>query len=134
MGASEEYLSAIFADARRRAPCMIIMDDLHAVFAARDGHNETHYTVTIVSPTHEFLASRSFHLVFSSQLVSQLLQELDALASGVAVVAATADPTLLDAALLRPGRLEQVWLHCLSSPPCSLLPTPCSSHGIHTLS
>ena len=83
VGASEEYLAAVCAEARRKQPCLIIMDEIQALFGSRDKGNETHST-----------------------LVSQLLTELDNMPDGVCVVGTTSSIDLLDAALLRPGRLE----------------------------
>ena len=45
---------------------------------------------------------------YQLQLVTQFLVELDACSEGVIVVGTTTAPSLIDSALLRPGRLEQV--------------------------
>ena len=47
-------------------------------------------------------------LFLTEKLVSQLLMELDELPEAVVVVATADEVQRLDAALLRPGRLEQV--------------------------
>ncbi len=45
VGASEEHLAAVCAEARRKAPCIVVMDEMQALFGSRDLGNETHATV-----------------------------------------------------------------------------------------
>ena len=86
-------MSALFRTAREHAPCVLLLDELQALFGGRrgggtDGGGHSH-----------------------GQMLSQLLVELDALSSSSAsspliVVGVTTSPQHLDGALLRPGRLE----------------------------
>lgn len=58
------------------------------------------------------------------RVVNQLLTELDGVEglTGVAVLAATSRPDLIDAALLRPGKVEE---HSVLETPCHGLLEPC---------
>ena len=88
VGASEAGIRDIFSTARENAPAVIFFDEIDAI-ALKRGSSEG-------SPVAE-------------RVVSQLLTELDGLEEleAVTVVAATNRPDLLDAALLRAGRLER---------------------------
>ncbi|PAA54264.1 hypothetical protein BOX15_Mlig013519g1, partial [Macrostomum lignano] len=87
VGASERAVRDLFAKARRLQPCLVFLDEVDAL-APRRGNDSTGVT---------------------DQVVNQLLTELDGLDSdglaGVALLAATNRPDLVDPALLRPGRI-----------------------------
>ncbi len=87
VGESEENLRRLFVKARQSAPALIIFDEMDAFAAARG-------TYTGSGVEHS--------------MVNQLLTELDGFRSNemVFVVGTTDFPESLDAALLRPGRLE----------------------------
>jgi len=77
----------LFAEARKRAPCVVFIDELDAVGMKRGfGNNEER-----------------------DQTLNQLLTELDGFEGreGVLLLAATNRPESLDPALLRPGRLSR---------------------------
>jgi len=77
----------LFAEARKRAPCVVFIDELDAVGMKRGfGNNEER-----------------------DQTLNQLLTELDGFEGreGVLLLAATNRPEALDPALLRPGRLSR---------------------------
>lgn len=81
----------LFAKASSAAPCILFFDEFDAIAPPR-GHDSTGVT---------------------DRVVNQLLTELDGVEGlrGVSVLAATNRPDLVDAALLRPGRLDRL-LYC----------------------
>lgn len=91
IGVSEESVRNVFERARRAKPCVLFFDEFDSL-APRRGHDSTGVT---------------------DRMVNQLLTQLDGVEDreGVAVVAASSRPDLLDPALLRPGRLDKC-LHC----------------------
>lgn len=91
LGQSEQKLHAIFAAARRKAPCVVFLDEIDA------------------------LGQKRSHLRHSAgrNTVNQLLSELDGANAGnegVFVLAATNHPWDVDVALRRPGRLDRTVL------------------------
>ncbi|WP_406096592.1 AAA family ATPase [Streptomyces sp. NBC_01013] len=92
IGNSERNMHEVFETARRRAPCVIFLDELDALGAKR---------------------SRTSHGGMRN-VVNQLLTELDGIDSaaneGVFVLAATNVPWDVDNALRRPGRLDRTIL------------------------
>jgi peroxin-1 len=91
IGQSEAGVRALFRRAAAAAPCVLFFDEFDAI-APRRGHDNTGVT---------------------DRVVNQLLTELDGVEAlrGVAVIAATSRPDLIDPALLRPGRLDRM-LYC----------------------
>jgi SpoVK/Ycf46/Vps4 family AAA+-type ATPase len=90
-GQSERNLHDIFESARRHTPCVVFLDELDAL--GRKRSLMRHGT--------------------ESNIVSQLLTELDSVASGnegVFVLGATNHPWDVDPALRRPGRFDRVLL------------------------
>ncbi|XP_043284431.1 peroxisome biogenesis factor 1 isoform X2 [Venturia canescens] len=87
IGASEEAVRNVFEKARRAKPCVLFFDEFDSL-APRRGHDSTGVT---------------------DRVVNQLLTQLDGVEGreGVAIVAASSRPDLLDPALLRPGRLDK---------------------------
>jgi cell division protease FtsH len=79
----------LFADARRRAPSIIFIDEIDAIGQRRGGQ--------MVSNDER------------DQTLNQMLAEMDGFdaATGVVVIAATNRPEVLDPALLRPGRFDR---------------------------
>ncbi|CAD6216147.1 GSCOCG00004365001-RA-CDS [Cotesia congregata] len=90
IGASEEAVREIFQKAQRAKPCVLFFDEFDSL-APRRGHDSTGVT---------------------DRVVNQLLTEFDGVEGreGVAIVAASSRPDLLDPALLRPGRLDKALL------------------------
>jgi SpoVK/Ycf46/Vps4 family AAA+-type ATPase len=91
LGGSEALLRSLFARARAAAPCILFLDEIDAI-AVNRAEDDTSDV--------------------SSRVLSTLLNELDGVSSGarqsrVLVVACTNRLEALDAALLRPGRLEE---------------------------
>ncbi|PRW60944.1 ATP-dependent zinc metalloprotease [Chlorella sorokiniana] len=87
VGRGAARIRELFAEARRKAPCVVFIDELDAVGGKRGiGLNEER-----------------------DQTLNQLLTELDGFDGrpGVLLLAATNRPDVLDAALLRPGRLSR---------------------------
>jgi cell division protease FtsH len=81
----------LFNEARQKAPCIIFIDELDALGAARSLHP--------ISGGHDE----------KEQTLNQLLSELDGFdtKSGVVLLAATNRPEILDPALLRAGRFDR---------------------------
>lgn len=95
VGESERHIREIFRKARAAAPSILFIDEIDALGGDRD---EGHGTSA------------------SSNVLTSLLNELDGVEelNGVVVVGATNRPSEIDAALLRPGRLDS---HIYVSPP-----------------
>ncbi|KAK9907564.1 hypothetical protein WJX75_006024 [Coccomyxa subellipsoidea] len=91
IGASEAAVRDLFRRASAAAPCVLFFDEFDAI-APQRGHDSTGVT---------------------DRVVNQLLTELDGVEGlkGVVVIGATSRPDMLDAALLRPGRLDRL-LYC----------------------
>jgi len=91
-GESEKRVAEIFRKARQVAPAVIFLDELDALVPVRGGAvGEPHVT---------------------ERIVNQLLSELDGLEElhGVVVIGATNRPDIVDPALLRPGRFDELIL------------------------
>ena len=90
VGESEKQVSKLFKRARQVSPTVIFIDEIDALAPARGGSfGDSNVT---------------------ERVVNTLLAEMDGLEElqGVVVVGATNRPTLLDPALLRPGRFDEV--------------------------
>jgi cell division protease FtsH len=89
VGVGAARVRDLFADARRRAPSIIFMDEIDAIGQRRGGQ--------LVSNDER------------DQTLNQMLAEMDGFdpATGVVVMAATNRPEVLDPALLRPGRFDR---------------------------
>ncbi|GMO43555.1 MAG: ATP-dependent zinc metalloprotease FtsH [Termitinemataceae bacterium] len=90
VGVGASRVRDLFEQSRRRAPCIIFIDELDAVGRTRGagyggGHDER------------------------EQTLNQMLVEMDGFSSkdGIIVLAATNRPDVLDPALLRPGRFDR---------------------------
>ena len=90
VGVGASRVRDLFGEAKRKAPCIIFIDEIDAVGRQRGaglggGHDER------------------------EQTLNQLLVEMDGFAAneGVIVLAATNRPDVLDKALLRPGRFDR---------------------------
>lgn len=89
-GESEQQISRLFARARQVAPCVVFIDEIDSLVPARGSSgNEPQVT---------------------ARVVNTILAEMDGMEelSSVVVVGATNRPTLVDPALLRPGRLDEL--------------------------
>ena len=103
LGGSEALLRQYFAKARQAAPCILLLEEIDAIATNRNNSEEEEGVTGGVM----------------SRLLSTLLNEMDGIASSppssssssssnrVLVVACTNRMDRLDAALLRPGRLEE---------------------------
>ena len=90
VGVGASRVRSMFEEAKKRAPCIIFIDEIDAVGRQRGaglggGHDER------------------------EQTLNQLLVEMDGFTGneGIIVIAATNRPDVLDAALLRPGRFDR---------------------------
>lgn len=92
VGESERQIREVFARARRARPCVVFFDELDSLAPARGRGSDSGGVM--------------------DRVVSQLLAEIDGVQGGgggdVFLIGATNRPDLLDAALLRPGRLDKL--------------------------
>ena len=91
-GQSERNMARIFAEARRRAPCVLFFDELDALGQKR---------------------SQLSHASSMRNTVNQMLSEMDSLGGnndGVFTLGATNHPWDIDSALRRPGRFDRMVL------------------------
>jgi len=89
-GESEQQIARLFARARQVAPCVIFLDELDSLVPARGGGlGEPQVT---------------------ERVVNTILAEMDGLEElqSVVVIGATNRPNLIDPALLRPGRFDEL--------------------------
>ncbi len=91
-GESERKITEIFKKAKQASPCIIFFDEIDAIAPMRGS------------------AAGEPRVV--ERMVNTLLSEMDGLEDlrGVVVIGATNRPDLIDAALLRPGRFDEVVL------------------------
>ena len=90
VGESEKGVRETFRKAKQAAPCIIFFDEIDAIAPKRgSGIGDSHV---------------------SERVVSQLLTEMDGIEElrGIVVLAATNRRDLIDSALLRPGRFDQL--------------------------
>jgi len=93
VGAGAARVRDLFEEAKKKAPCIIFIDELDAIGKSRAG------SMGVVGGNDE-----------REQTLNQLLTEMDGFAAKdkpVIVLAATNQPETLDAALLRPGRFDR---------------------------
>ncbi|CAG9789382.1 unnamed protein product [Diatraea saccharalis] len=96
IGQSEENVRKVFESARASSPCIVFLDELDALAPRRGAAGDSGGA--------------------SDRVVSQLLAEVDGVASGdeadsssfVFIMGATNRPDLLEHSLLRPGRLDKL--------------------------
>jgi len=89
-GESEQQIAKLFARARQVAPCVVFIDEIDSLVPARgSGAGEPQVT---------------------ARVVNTILAEMDGLEElqSVVVIGATNRPTLVDPALLRPGRFDEL--------------------------
>ena len=92
VGEGERILREAFIQARRNSPCILFIDEIDAMVTSR----------SFTSP-HDSTS-------LESRILSTLLNEMDGIASATStlVVGATNRLHAIDAALMRPGRFDQV--------------------------
>lgn len=90
-GESEQQIAKLFARARQVAPTVIFIDEIDSLVPARGGGGGSEPQVT-------------------ERVVNTILSEMDGLEElqSVVVIGATNRPTLVDPALLRPGRFDEL--------------------------
>ena len=89
-GESEQQIARMFARARAVAPCVVFIDEIDSLVPARGSSmNEPQVT---------------------ARVVNTILAEMDGMEelSSIVVIGATNRPTLVDPALLRPGRFDEL--------------------------
>ncbi|KAI8999212.1 peptidase family M41-domain-containing protein [Gaertneriomyces semiglobifer] len=88
VGVGARRVRELFAAAKKRAPCIVFIDEIDAVGSKRSAKDQS----------------------YMRQTLNQLLVELDGFSSseGVIFIAATNTPEALDKALVRPGRLDRL--------------------------
>ncbi|WP_347302701.1 CDC48 family AAA ATPase [Croceibacterium sp. TMG7-5b_MA50] len=89
-GESEQQISRLFARARQVAPCVVFIDEIDSLVPAR-GSGGAEPQVT-------------------ARVVNTILAEMDGMEelNSIVVIGATNRPTLVDPALLRPGRFDEL--------------------------
>ena len=90
VGDSEKGVRDMFRKAKQAAPCIIFFDEIDALVPARDaGGSDAHV---------------------AERVLSQFLAELDGVEElrGVLLLGATNRPDMLDPAILRPGRFDEI--------------------------
>ena len=90
-GESEQQISRLFARARQVAPCVIFIDEIDSLVPARGTSNVGEPQVT-------------------ARVVNTILAEMDGMEelNSVVLIGATNRPALVDPALLRPGRFDEL--------------------------
>lgn len=90
-GESEQQIARLFARARQVAPCIVFIDEMDSLVPARGQGGAGEPQVT-------------------ERVVNTLLAEMDGIEEmqSVVVIGATNRPTLIDPALMRPGRLDEL--------------------------
>jgi cell division protease FtsH len=91
VGVGASRMRDMFAEAKKKAPCIIFIDEIDSIGTKRTGAGALG-------------ASR-----YNEQTLNTMLVEMDGFSpnEGVIVIAATNRPDTLDAALLRPGRFDR---------------------------
>ncbi|OZJ05773.1 hypothetical protein BZG36_01301 [Bifiguratus adelaidae] len=94
VGDSEKIVSDVFSRARASQPSLVFLDEIETIVGKRNLGGDSGQQG---DPVQE-------------RVLSMLLNEMDGVeaATGVLIVGATNRPDMLDAALLRPGRFDQV--------------------------
>lgn len=89
VGESESNVRNIFNKARQASPCIIFFDELDSITSKRGRNNDSGV---------------------SDRVINQLLTELDGIESrkSIFVIGATNRPDMIDPAVIRPGRLDQL--------------------------
>ncbi|MCX9012292.1 MAG: CDC48 family AAA ATPase [Candidatus Methanoperedens sp.] len=89
VGESEKAVRETFRKAKQAAPCIIFFDEIDSITPTRGTGSDSHVT---------------------ERVISQMLSEIDGIEElhNVTVIAATNRPDMIDAALLRPGRLDRL--------------------------
>ncbi|TPX36530.1 hypothetical protein SmJEL517_g01371 [Synchytrium microbalum] len=88
VGVGARRVRELFAAAKKKAPCIVFIDEIDAVGSKRSSKDQS----------------------YMRQTLNQLLVELDGFSSseGVIFIAATNTPEALDKALVRPGRFDRL--------------------------
>ena len=91
VGVGAARVRDLFEQAKRKAPCIVFIDEVDAIGQARS-------TLGVIGTNDE-----------REQTLNQLLAEMDGFEAnqGVVIMAATNRPEILDKALLRPGRFDR---------------------------
>lgn len=90
LGESEAHIRSLFARARQLAPCVVFIDELDAIGTSRNAEDDGSSGV-------------------ERRVLGSLLTELDGVTGGqLFVLACASDIKKLDAALVRPGRLDHI--------------------------
>ena len=107
LGASERALTKVFARARRMQPCVVVLDQIEAIGKARghDDTNERTWDRLLSCLLIELDGMRTNNVATASTDVTASSQD-ESTSRGVYVIGTTCDLSLLDPALVRPGRFD----------------------------
>lgn len=97
VGVGARRVRELFAAAKKKAPCIIFIDELDAVGSARNAKDQSYMRQTL----NQLLVELDGYLTF-------LLTRSFSSSDGVIVIAATNTPNSLDKALVRPGRFDRM--------------------------
>ena len=120
VGETEAAIRELFRKARERAPCLLLLDDIHALGRSRgNSMQEGEGGGSVAERALSTLLNEMDGVGVAGTKVRGDVSAMPPQARPVFFVGLTNRPELVDAALLRPGRLEQ--LLCV---PSSLQPAP----------
>ena len=112
VGVGAKRVRELFSAAKKRAPCIIFIDEIDAVGSHRNPKDQQAMKMTLnqvrPGPSCRHRPPAALARASSTILLNQLLVEMDGFQqnSGVMVLAATNFPEALDRALIRPGRFD----------------------------
>jgi AAA family ATPase len=107
-GETEERVRAVFEEARRREPCIIVLDEVDAICPRREGGEGGEVERRVVATLLTLMDGMSEGVVRDQEEAQD--DEQEGGSNGlprVVVIAATNRPNALDPALRRPGRFDR---------------------------
>jgi len=102
-GETEERLRAVFDEAKKREPCIVVLDEIDALCPRREGGDGGEVERRVVATLLTLMDGMSGG---SDKVQTESIQEAAGLGR-VVVIAATNRPNAIDPALRRPGRFDR---------------------------
>lgn len=109
-GETEQRLRAVFEEARKREPCIVVLDEVDAICPRRDGGESGEVEKRVVATLLTLMDGMADNAATSgdNNKNQQGNQQQPPPALGrVVVIAATNRPNAIDPALRRPGRFDR---------------------------